>query len=120
MWVRLSGGGGTHDSDRSTAGAAYDFERLAAETGADIFLGGNLTGTVSVRHVQASAEVSSPTGGGDIDAKGFGAGLGVSWGGASGWYVDGRLSVTGYKLDLSSRTGGAGWMRGRRARSVTP
>ena len=102
VWVRLSGGGGTHDSDRSTAGAAYDFERLAAEAGADIFLGGNLTGTVSVRHVQASAEVSSPTGGGDIDAKGFGAGLGVSWGGASGWYVDGRLSVTGYKLDIST------------------
>ncbi len=87
---------------RSTAGAAYDFERLAAEAGADIFLGGNLTGTVSVRHVQASAEVSSPTGGGDIDAKGFGGGLGVSWNGESGWYVDGRLSVTGYKLDIST------------------
>ena len=26
----------------------------------------------------------------------------MSWGGASGYYVDGRLSVTGYKLDLSS------------------
>ncbi len=104
VWVRLSGGKGSYKSGEASVGAAYDFRRLAAEAGVDVAFPWNkdITGTVSVRHVQASAEVSSPTGGGDVDAKGFGAGLGVSWGGASGYYVDGRLSVTGYKLDLSS------------------
>ena len=104
VWVRLSGGKGSYKSGEASVGAAYDFRRLAAEAGVDVAFPWNkdITGTVSVRHVQASAEVSSPTGGGDIDAKGFGTGLGVSWGGASGYYVDGRLSVTGYKLDLSS------------------
>ena len=104
VWVRLSGGKGSYKSGEASVGAAYDFRRLAAEAGVDVAFPWNkdITGTVSVRHVQASAEVSSPTGGGDIDAKGFGTGLGVSWGGASGYYVDGRLSVTGYKVDLSS------------------
>ena len=104
VWVRLSGGKGSYKSGEASVGAAYDFRRIAAEAGVDVAFPWNkdITGTVSVRHVQASAEVSSPTGGGDVDAKGFGAGLGVSWGGASGYYVDGRLSVTGYKLDLSS------------------
>ncbi len=57
VWVRLSGGGGTHDPDRSTVGAAYDFKRLAAEAGVDVAFPWNkdITGTVSVRHVQASA-----------------------------------------------------------------
>ena len=102
--MRLSGGGGTHDPDRSTVGAAYDFKRLTAEAGVDVAFPWNkdITGSISVRHVQASADVESPVGGGDIDAKGFGAGLGVSWGGASGYYVDGRLSVTGYKVDIST------------------
>ncbi len=57
VWVRLSGGGGTHDPDRSTVGAAYDFRRIAAEAGVDVAFPWNkdITGTVSVRHVQASA-----------------------------------------------------------------
>ena len=120
MWVRLSGGGGTHDSDRSTVGAAYDFKRLAAEAGVDVAFPWNkdITGSISVRRVQGSADVESPTGGGDIDAKGMGAGLGVSWGGASGYYVDGRLSVTGYKVDLSTDRRGRLKGDGERGRSL--
>ncbi len=57
VWVRLSGGKGSYKSGEASVGAAYDFRRLAAEAGADVAFPWNkdITGTVSVRHVQASA-----------------------------------------------------------------
>ena len=76
------------------------------EAGLDVVLGKRLTGSLSVRHVQGSGDVSSPTGGGEIDARGLGAAVGVAWAGPRGYYFRGRLSVIDYDVDLASDTRG--------------
>ena len=102
VWARLSGSTGSHAPERSTVGQEYDFERLAVEAGLEVAMGEHFTGSISVRHVSGSAEVSAPTGGGDIEAKGIGVSLGASWKGAGGYYANGRLSLTDYDVDVSS------------------
>ena len=101
-WIRLSGGRGSYASNRASVGAAYSFDRFAAETGLDAALlsSGELTGSVSLRHVRGSADVSAPTGGGRIAADGIGASIGVSWKNDGGYHVAGRGSVTRYEADL--------------------
>ena len=102
--VRLSGGRGSYASDRASVGAAYDFDRFAAEAGMDAALSssGALTGSASLRRVRGSADVSASTGGGRIEAEGVGASVGVSWEDAAGWYAGGRVSLTRYDADLSA------------------
>ena len=56
----------------------------------------------SVRHVMGSADVSAPTGGGEIDATGTGPSFGISWRGDNKFYAVGGGSVTYYNIDLSS------------------
>ena len=104
LWARLSGGNGGYESDQASVGAAYDFERLTVEAGLDVAFPWHkdITGSISVRNIQGLADVESPTGGGDIDAKGFGAEFGASWNGASGHYIDVRFSLTYYDVDLFS------------------
>ena len=110
-WVRVSGGKGSYGSDRSSVGASYDFGRFGVEAGLDAALSpaGDVTGSVSLRHVRGSADVSAPTGGGSIEAEGIGAALGATWRNDAGYYVDGRISITRYKTDL--RSGGRGRLK---------
>ena len=66
-------------------------------------LGKYLTGWVALHHAQGDSEVSSPTGGGDIDAKGRGVSIGALWSTAGGYYLDGSASWTDYyDIDFSS------------------
>ncbi len=102
VWARLSGSTGSHAPERSTVGQEYDFERLAVEAGLDVSLGESLSGSISVRHVRGSAEVTSPFGGGDIEAEGLGVSIGTSWRIAGGWYANGSLLLTDYDVDVSS------------------
>ncbi len=101
-WVRVSGGQGSYAPDRSQVGAAYEFGRFEAEAGVDFAFSreANVTGWASLRHVRGSADVSAPTGGGKIDAEGFGASFGATWEDAAGYYASGRISVTRYGSDL--------------------
>ena len=96
VWVRVSGGQGSYAPDRSQVGAAYEFGRFEAEAGVDFAFSreANVSGWASLRHVRGSADVSAPTGGGKIDAEGFGALFGVSWENAAGYHASGRISVT--------------------------
>ena len=102
VWARVSGGQGSYAPDRSQVGAAYEFGRFEAEAGVDFaFSGeGTVTGWAALRHVRGSADVSAATGGGKIDAEGFGASFGVSWESAAGNHANGRISVTRYETDL--------------------
>ena len=50
--------------------------------------------------------MSSPTGGGEINASGLGGAVGVVWTGPRGYYFHGRLSVIDYDVDLVSDTRG--------------
>ena len=103
-WVRLSAGKGAYEPDRAHVGAAYDIARFEAEAGVEFALirDANVTGWASLRHVRGSSEVSAPTGGGEIEAAGFGPSLGVSWKNADGLYAHGRISLTRYETDLRS------------------
>ena len=105
-WVRIAGGGGRYAAEQASVGAKYDFTRLEVEAGLDVALGQGFTGSVSVRHIQGSGDVSSPTGGGDIDVQGWGAAVGVAWGTPLGYYFQGRLAMTDYDVDLTSDTRG--------------
>ena len=101
-WAQVSGGRGSYEPGRASAGAAYDFRRFSAEAGLDVALGGNVTCSFSLRHVSGTAEVASPYGGGAIEAEGLGAAAGLSWSGADGHYARGRVAITSYEMDVSS------------------
>ena len=102
LWVRLSGSRGSYEPDQAGVGAEYDFERFEVEVGVNHPLGENLSGSVALRHVQGSGEVSSPAGGGEIDATGIGVSFGAHWSAASGNYLASRLSLTDYDVDIST------------------
>ena len=102
VWARLSGGRGSYGPERASVGAQFDYSRFAAEAGLYVSLGKNATGSVSVRHVKGSADVSAPTGGGEIEAEGLGFSLGASLNSANDYYARGRISLTNYSVDLSS------------------
>ena len=102
VWARLSGGRGSYGPERASVGAQFDYSRFAAEAGLYVSLGKNATGSVSVRHVKGSAEVSAPTGGGKIEAEGLGFSLGASLNSGNDYYARGRISLTNYSVDLSS------------------
>ncbi len=102
IWVRLSGGRGSYEPDQAVVGAEYDYERFELEVGVNHPLGEDLSGSVALRHVQGSGEVSSPAGGGEIDATGIGVSFGAHWSAASGNYLAGLLSLTDYDVEISS------------------
>ena len=79
VWLALSTGSGSVDPSRSTTGADYDLDRIEVQAGHTMDLGKYLTGWVALHHAQGDSEVSSPTGGGDIDAKGRGVSIGALW-----------------------------------------
>ncbi|MCY4453684.1 MAG: hypothetical protein OXC01_17210 [Immundisolibacterales bacterium] len=110
-WVRVSGGQGSYEPDRSHVGAAYDFGRFEAEAGVDFALAReeNVTGWASLRHVRGSADVSAPTGGGRVEAAGFGASFGASWENVAGYHASGHFSVLRYDTDL--RADGRGLLK---------
>ena len=103
-WVRLSGGRGAYERDRSTVGAKHDFDRIEVEAGRNVPFGEEARGWISVRHVRGSADVSSPTGGGEIDVEGIGISLGVHWQSVNDYYATGSFSLTDYNIDFSSDT----------------
>ena len=102
VWMVFSGGDGSVDSSRSTTGADYDYDRYRVQLGKNLSFGEGLDGWLAVHYTQGDSEVSSPTGGGDIDAEGAGAAFNIQWQHASGYYVSGRTSFTAYDVDLSS------------------
>ena len=103
VWLALSTGSGSVDPSRSTTGADYDLDRIEVQAGRTMDIGKNLAGWVALHHTQGESEVSSPTGGGDIDAKGRGISIGALWSHAGGYYLDGHASWTDYyDIDFSS------------------
>ena len=102
VWMVFSGGDGSVDPSRSTTGAEYDYDRYRVQLGKNLIFGEGLAGWFAVHHIQGDSDVSSPTGGGDIDAEGAGAAFNIQWQHASGYYLGGSTSFTAYDVDLSS------------------
>ncbi len=111
-WTRISGGRGSFEPNRASVGAAYGFRRVSAEAGRDLPLGESVVGSFSLHHVNGTADVASPHGGGMIEAEGVGVAADLSWRGADGYFARGRLALTNYQVDVSSRA------RGNLARDV--
>ena len=107
VWVRIAVGQGSYEPASARVGADYDYDRFVVESGMEFRLPyEELTGWAGVRVVSGSAAVSGPTGGGRIEARGIGLMGGVAWEGEDDWYGRGRLSLTHYSADLTSRTRG--------------
>ena len=108
-WIKVSGGQGSYKPDHSHVGATYDFNRFATEVGVEFGLSQqqNTTGWAALRHVNGSADVSAATGGGRIDASGFGGSAGISWNNAVGYYASGSVSLTRYDTDLRGDSRGS-------------
>ena len=106
VWTRLRGGRGSYEADRASVCAQYDFNRFAVEAGLDLSLGETIAGSVSARHVRGSADIAAPTGGGKVEADGFGAALDLSASDENGYYARGGFSLTRYSLDVSSSGAG--------------
>ena len=102
VWFAFSGGSGEVDPSRSTTGAQYDYDRYRVQLGKNLSFGEGLDGWFAVHYTQGDSEVSSPTGGGDIDAEGAGAAFNIQWQHDSGYYLGARASLTNYDIDLSS------------------
>ena len=112
VWVRVAGGAGSYRADSATVDARYSHVRYSVESGMDFPLDyeltgwHGLTGWAGVRMISGSAEVSAPTGGGRIEAAGYGLTGGLAWKGEDDWYGTGRLSLTRYSADLFSAARG--------------
>lgn len=91
----------------STVGASYDLDHSGAQANLGLsFWIEDLNGSVSVRHSKAQADVSLPSGKGEIEMEGAGLGLGLSWKSRDGWYVNGDYFVMEYDADLVSKKHG--------------
>jgi outer membrane autotransporter protein len=106
VWIRFSRGAGSYEAERSTVGAAYDFDRFEAEAGVTASFGGDVEAWFAAHYLTGSADVDAATGGGGIDATGVGPSLGVYWGREANYYARGGYSLTVYDLDLSSSVRG--------------
>ena len=102
VWMVFSGGNGSVDPSRSTTGAEYDYDRYRVQLGKSLSFGEGLEGWFAVHYTQGDSEVSSPTGGGDIDAEGTGAAFDLQSQHTSGYYLGAHASFTSYDVDLSS------------------
>ena len=106
-YARIAVGQGSYKPSSATVGADYSYDRFSVESGMDFALPyEGLSGWAGVRVVSGSAKISSPAGGGRIEARGLGVTGGVDWQGEDGFYGRGRLSLTRYNADLSSETRG--------------
>ncbi len=108
VWVRFAAGQGTYEAaaEQSTTGATYNLKRFEAEGGLRASFNKKVTGWVSVRHVRGTADVDSPTGGGEIDVRGLGSSVGGAWQSATGVYAVGCFSYMAYNVDFASHQRG--------------
>ncbi len=104
VWIELSGHTGRQALDHSTVGTRYDTEHLVVRAGGTVLKSSHWKIDASVHHVWGSADVSSPVKGGDIHAQGPGLSLDAHWHSEHDYYATGRVSWTGYDLDISSDT----------------
>ncbi len=106
VWGRISASRGFYEASTSRVGAEYDFDRYEAALGVNVPLFWGLAGGLGLRAVKGEAEVSAPTGGGAIDADGYGFLADLAWLGEGGFYGVARVSGTRYDLDLNSASRG--------------
>jgi outer membrane autotransporter protein len=106
FWGRIEGAHTRVDPSVSTSGADYDYNLYKMQAGLDAPLfdnsAGVLIGGLVMNYGQASADVTSVHGDGDIRTDGYGFGGTLTWYGKNGFYLDAQSQLTWYDSDLNS------------------
>jgi fibronectin-binding autotransporter adhesin len=106
IWARIEGAHGSFDPRTSTSSTDYDLDTWKIQSGLDGQLyendSGKLIGGITAHYGNASADVSSIFGNGEVDTDGYGVGATLTWYGQNGFYLDGQAQATWYESDLSS------------------
>lgn len=111
VWARFAGSTGSVDPDTSTSDASRDTHGFELQLGTDVVAREGDDGTVlvagaSLSYVEASADVTSPYGDGDISSTGYGVNGALTLYAPNGVYVDGQARYAWYDSDLGSDTAG--------------
>ncbi len=111
VWARADAGSGKRAAADSSTGRGFhgmalswDVKQLGFEAGFDFPSDQNLRLGVSAYHRKSEAKVKN---GGSVKASGTGVSLSATHGGDGGFFLDGRLSYTGFSgIELTSDTEG--------------
>ena len=117
-WAQVEYGTGKGKADRSSTGTDYDHDRIEAAAGISRELGEDVSGSLWLRRVQAEAELDAASGEGELDLRGWGAGVALRWRGPDGWEASGQVAYTDYDVDASSWRGALARDIGAEALSV--
>ncbi|WP_180901551.1 autotransporter outer membrane beta-barrel domain-containing protein [Martelella soudanensis] len=94
VWADFSGGREHYDGSEGTLNASYDADIYRLRMGVDGQFGENesgfAVGGLVFQYANATADVSSRVGGGDLVTQLFGFGATMTWYGNNGFYVDGQ------------------------------
>lgn len=94
VWADFTGGREHYDGTEGTLNASYDADIYRLRMGVDAQFGetesGFAVGGLVFQYANASADVSSRVGGGDVVTQLFGMGATMTWYGNNGFYVDGQ------------------------------
>ncbi|MGV0875526.1 autotransporter outer membrane beta-barrel domain-containing protein [Martelella sp. FLE1502] len=94
VWADFTGGREHYDGTEGTLNASYNADIYRLRMGVDAQFGetesGFAVGGLVFQYANASADVSSRVGGGDVVSQLFGMGATMTWYGNNGFYVDGQ------------------------------
>ncbi|MGV0909714.1 autotransporter outer membrane beta-barrel domain-containing protein [Martelella sp. FOR1707] len=94
VWADFTGGREHYDGTEGTLNASYNADIYRLRMGVDAQFGetesGFAVGGLVFQYANASADVSSRVGGGDVVTQLFGMGATMTWYGTNGFYLDGQ------------------------------
>ncbi|MCD1636303.1 autotransporter outer membrane beta-barrel domain-containing protein [Martelella mediterranea] len=94
VWADFTGGREHYDGTEGTLNASYNADIYRLRMGVDAQFGetesGFAVGGLVFQYANATADVSSRVGGGDVVTQLFGMGATMTWYGNNGFYVDGQ------------------------------
>lgn len=109
VWGRLEGGHIRLEPKVTTTAADLKIDRWKLQFGvdralADDLAGGELAGGLTAHYGEASTEVASLFGRGDIEIRGYGFGANLTWTTTGGAYLDAQAQASWFDSDLTSQS----------------
>ncbi|MEO1985076.1 MAG: autotransporter outer membrane beta-barrel domain-containing protein [Martelella sp.] len=105
VWADFTGGREHYDGSEGTLNASYNADIYRLRMGVDGQFGetesGFAVGGLVFQYANATADVSSRVGGGDVVSQLFGLGATMTWYGNNGFYVDGQAFGNVINNDLT-------------------